>query len=222
MTSTPQIDTLAAALYRELLRVARRCAPIQEAEDIVQSVLLSAVAKGRDPADPALLPWLRGGVRRHAVFVARTAGRRRRRDQAWTDASADLVALAIPAAEAVPPLPAAQRAVLALALSGLDRHEIASLLRINDAALRQRLGALRRSLRAAGTAMPEAFARRTGHLQHGLLRQALLPLMRIRAEGFASHDPDGHLFVVVGTSPASQFGHSRQQGASQPRKESSS
>jgi RNA polymerase sigma-70 factor (ECF subfamily) len=118
-------------------------------------------------------------------------------------------------------MPAGQRAVFALSMAGIDRREICSLLRINDAALRQRLGALRRTLRDAGARMPEAFATRAGHLRHGLVRQALLPLVRGRAEGFASHDPDGHLFVVIGASAASQFGLSRQQGASKPRTETS-
>lgn len=206
----------AAATWRELLRVAGRSAPAHEAGDIVQDILLAAVANGRDPADPALLPWLRGAVRKHAAFVSRTAGRRRRRDGAWYDLTPEPgpPAPAPGPADGLPPLPPGQRAVLALALAGLDRREIASLLRINDAALRQRLGALRRSLRDAGTAMPESFALRTGQLKHGLLRQALLPLVRGRRDGFASHDPDGHLFLVVGASPASQFGRSRQQGAS--------
>ncbi|MCW5716212.1 MAG: sigma-70 family RNA polymerase sigma factor [Bauldia sp.] len=209
----------AGGIYRELVRVASRCAPSQQAEDIVQDVLLAAVANGRDPADPALLPWLRGAVRRHAAFVSRSAGRRKRRDGAWFDMSPAAAAGEEGPTDDLPPLPSAQRAVLALALAGHGRREIASLLRISDAALRQRLGALRRAIRNAGTAMPKAFALRTGHLRHGLLRQALLPLVRGRADGFASHDPDGHLFLVVAASPASQFGRSRQQGASQPSKE---
>lgn len=205
--------------WRELIRVARRLAPAHEAEDVVQDVLLATIAKGRDPGDPALLPWLRGAVRKHAAFIARGAGRRRRRDGAWFDLTPDETAPAPLSPQALPAIPAGQRAVLALALAGLDRREIASLLRISDAALRQRLGGLRRSLRDSDTAMPETFARRAGHLKHGLLRQALLPLVRGRADGFASHDPDGHLFVVIGASPASQFGRSRQQGASKPSQE---
>jgi len=211
----------AAATWRELLRLARRCAPSHEAEDVVQDVLLGAVAAGRDPADPALLPWLRGAVRKHAAFVSRTAGRRRRRDGAWFDAAPEPSDVNGSPTDGLPPLPAGQRAVLALALAGLDRREIASLLQISDVALRQRLGALRRSIAATDTGLPESFALRTGNLRHGLLRQALLPLVRGRSDGFASHDPDGHLFVVIGASPASQFGHSRQQGASKPHTETS-
>ena len=93
-------------------------------------------------------------------------------------------------------LPPSLKAVAALALSGHNRAEIAWLLRLEDAALRQRITQLRRRLIAAGLEKPVGLPGLNLTLAYGRIRQALLPLLRHRRDLFASHDPDGHLFVV--------------------------
>lgn len=199
------------AAYRDLLRLARRYAFAAEAEDIVQDAVLAAVGADLDPADPAAQPWLRGTVRRRAAFVARTAARRRRREQSWAwfrpTAAEPVTDGAFPTPLLA--LPSAQRSVLALALSGHHRREIAHALGIQDAALRQRIAALRRSLRSLGVDMPDEGRMLAGHLDHGRLRAALLQLIGHRPGGFGSYDPDGHLFVIVGAG--SQKPATRQQ-----------
>ena len=86
----------------------------------------------------------------------------------------------------------ALRVTALLALSGHTRQEIGWLLSLSDAALRQRISQLRRALDATPT--PDAGP--SGPLAFGRIRRALLGPTR-RPEAFlASHDPDGHLFVV--------------------------
>jgi hypothetical protein len=71
-------------VYSDLLRYARRVSKrADEAEDIVQSVLLAAVIHGRaDLDDERNRRWLMGAIRKHAMFVARSAARRRKRETA--------------------------------------------------------------------------------------------------------------------------------------------
>src|SRR5688572_17606574 len=172
------------ATYRDLLRLARRHALAGEAEDIVQDTLVAAVGADLDPSDPSALPWLRGTVRRRAAFIARTAARRRRREHSWAwfqPATADIGA-ETPFPRPLLALPAAQRSVLALALSGHHRREIAHALGIQDAALRQRIAALRRSLRSLGVEMPEG-RMLAGHPDRGKLRASFLQLIGHRPGG---------------------------------------
>jgi DNA-directed RNA polymerase specialized sigma24 family protein len=188
--------------YRDLLRLARRYAFSAEAEDIVQDAVLAAVGADLDPADPTALPWLKGTIRRRAAFIARTAARRRRREHSWAWFQP---IRAEPDSEVTFPkpllaLPSAQRSVLALALSGHHRGEIAHALGLRDATLRQRIAALRRSLRSLGVDLPNDRSLLAGHLDHGKLRAALLQLIGHRPAGFGSYDPDGHLFLVVGSA----------------------
>src|SRR5688572_3167324 len=114
------------AAYRDLLRVARRYAFSAEAEDIVQDAVLAAVGADVDPADPTALPWLRGVVRRHAAFMARTGARRRRRENNWAWLQPSTVEATVSTFSApLRSLPSTQRSVLELALSGHHRGEIA-------------------------------------------------------------------------------------------------
>ncbi len=93
-------------------------------------------------------------------------------------------------------LPSALRVVALLVVTGHSRQEIAYLLDLTDAALRQRIVALRRRLRAAGLSAPADFAGLGLGLAYGRIRDALLPQLLRQGGVFASHDPDGHLFVV--------------------------
>lgn len=163
-----------------------------EIDDLVQDVLLSAVVNGMRITDPGFLAWAKGAIRNHARFVARTAARRRTRETAWE---------AVDRAPAPQPcfsptfiaiLPPAQRIVALLVNLGMGRDEIAHLLGLSEAALRQRLSGLRRALGAFGD---EATA--FGGLPplvrgDGLARRALKRVLAFPASrAFGIRDPDG-------------------------------
>ncbi len=202
------------AAYRELIRIAARYSRrAVEAEDLVQDALLAAVEAGRDPAALVNRRWLVGVVRNRAAFVARGMARRRRREALWHEERIEaLRAQPVPAGSfstALEKLPSALKAVAALAFTGHSRREIAYLLAIPDTALRQRLSTLKRRLARLGVYWPEATPGLVLPLDYGRIRGALQP--RLSREGglFASHDPDGHLFVVR----RSQTGATRQPGS---------
>jgi len=178
------------ALLRQAQRRARRA---DEAEDLLQSVLLAAIQAGRaDLTRPDNRRWISGALRRRAAFDARSAARRLRREAASVTATEGAIDPA-PCDTPLQDLSPALRLVMLLALSGHDKAEIASLLRISDAALRQRIAALRRLLR--GQRMPLATGPR-GALAFGPIRRALRPTLRHSGAALGSHDPDGHLFVL--------------------------
>lgn len=185
--------------YDRLLAVARRCSRrADEVEDLVQEALLDGVRAGRTGD----FRWLAGVIRNRARMAARGAVRRRRRESQWQELCG-----APPAAEPVDDiagllasLPPGLKAVAALALSGHNRREIGYLLELSDPALRQRIVALKRQLRRAGIAMPEGMPGLNLDLAYGRIRDALLPGLLRHGGVFASHDPDGHLFIVR-TSP---------------------
>lgn len=188
------------ASYDELLRIARRYSRrAGEAEDLLQDALLAAVAAGQaDLRDAANRRWLAGVIRNRATFAARTAARRTRRETRWVSEAPPAVADApvLPVDEMLRELPPSLKAVAALALTGHSRREIAYLLRLTDTALRQRLSGLKRALAARGIAMPAATPGLTLDLAYGRIRDALLPKLVKEGGLFASHDPDGHLFVI--------------------------
>ena len=199
------------AAYNELLRLARRHSRrADEAEDLLQDALLAAVATGRDIEAAASRPWLAGVIRNRAAFAARGAVRRARRETQWQLAAPHAMDATAPAPsveEVLRDLPPALKSVAVLALTGHSRREIAYLLRLNDTALRQRLTALRRRLEARGIRLPAGTPGLTLDLNYGRIRDALLAKLTHEGGLFASHDPDGHLFVVR----RSQSGGARQQ-----------
>lgn len=188
------------AAYGQLLRLARRYARrTGEAEDLLQDALLDAVVAGRaDFADASNRRWLAGVIRNRAALAARTAVRRVRRETAW-QASVPPAAPApstLRVEEVLRDLPPALKSVAALALSGHNRREIAYLLRLADPALRQRLVALKRRLAARGIDLPASTPGLSLELSYGRIRDALLAKLVREGGLFASHDPDGHLFVI--------------------------
>ena len=192
--------------YRRLRGRARRhTRRAQDADDLVQDVLVAALEAGRFDA-----PWLEGVMRNQATLTARGAIRRRRREAAVAaDAAAPVGELATNTATSalglLDRLPAATRRVAVLALHGLGPEEIRWILGLTPAALRQRLTRIRRhlgelppALRAEALAL--AYVRdpaRSIDLQFGLVRRALKAALLGRP-GLGTHDADGHLIVIRG------------------------
>lgn len=189
-------------LYAQLCAMARRDgASAHAAEDIVQEALLAAIEAGRhDLADPEARRWLAGVVRNKGRMARRSAARRSRREAAWLAARPETAAPpagALRPADMLAGLPPALRSLAALVLTGHNRREIAYLLDLPDTALRQRVTALKRVLVARGLAAPAELSGLGLDLAYGRIRDALLPALLRHGGQFASHDPDGHLFIVA-------------------------
>lgn len=184
-------------LHAQLTAIARREAG-NLAEDVVQDALLIAVTAGRHDFEVlANARWLAGVVRNRARMAARTERRRRTRDDAWSTFRKPAASTEVPTFEDIlDGLSPALRTFAALVLSGQNRREIAYLLGLPDTALRQRISALRRHLSARGLAAPEELLGLNLNLTYGRLRAALLLALRRQGGSFASHDPDGHVFLV--------------------------
>lgn len=208
--SAPPLPTLADR--RRLLRIAERWSRRDgEAEDLVQDALCEAALAGRLDGSPQSLRWMGGVICNKARLSARTAARRRRREAQWHEPRDGTPPPEIAdSRELLDGLPPSLRVFAALALSGHTRPEIAYLLGLTDTALRQRISALKRALRPRGAEMPQDLPGLAGDLDYGRLRQALGPALARRGGTFASHDPDGHLFVVSRSHDAGP----RQHGAS--------
>lgn len=185
-------------LYAQLCAVARRQGTDASAvEDVVQEALVIAIEAGRqDLADPENGRWLTGVVRNRARMASRSARRRRFRDHDWQASRDADPHEAGSLSETLAGLPPALKTFAALVLTGHNRREIAYLLDLPDTALRQRVSALKRHLRARGLVAPDGLPGLNLDLAYGRIRDALLPALARHGGVFASHDPDGHLFLV--------------------------
>lgn len=188
--------------YSRLRAIAQRWSRRpDEADDLVQDALVEAVRQGRDDLNETRnLRWIAGVIRYRAKMTARSSGRRARRDAAWRSLSAEAaepVPAPVDVAGMIADLPRPLKGVAALALSGHNRREIAYLLDLKDEALRQRIGSLRRILKARGLEMPSGLPGLNLDLAYGRIRDCLLPQLKRQDGLFAAHDPDGHLFVVT-------------------------
>lgn len=206
--------------YAQLCALARRDgATAHAAEDIVQDALLAAIEAGRpDLADPETRRWLTGVVRNKGRMARRSAGRRRQRDGAWLASAAPAGPAGNPApiGDIIGDLPPALRSLAALVLTGHNRREIAFLLDLPDTALRQRVTALKRILVARGVAAPNELSGLSLDLAYGRIRDALLPALHRHGGAFASHDPDGHIFLVrpsQNPTPRQQVDVTRKEGS---------
>lgn len=208
--------------YAHWLNVARRHSRRrEEADDLLQDALLAAVRAGRRPLECDVdAPWFHGVIANLAIARARSAVRERTRRE-----KLDIIEAAFaPGAEQDPlpdldTLPDALRRTLVLALNGLDRREIQHVLGISDAALRQRLTALKKQLgdRFKDTdvhALAAAYAARIlarnppdGGKRRTTLARGPAHLDRFR---FGISDGDGNLFAIS-VRPASQNEALRQQ-----------
>lgn len=195
--------------YTQLCAIARRLTnSVAEAEDIVQDAYLAAFLSGFTDFDAdATRKWLVGAVRNKAKMMLRGDKRRRERENQWRlEPTVTLEDDRQGVTQLLNTLTPALKVVLALALSGHNRTEIAHLLKLTNAALRQRIRALKLHIAAAGLAMPPELPGLKPGIAYGRLRGALLAKLSSREGTLASHDPDGHLFVVSD----SQSGHRRQ------------
>jgi DNA-directed RNA polymerase specialized sigma24 family protein len=192
--------------YVELLRQARCMARrADEAEDLLQIVLLAAVEAGRaDLSCPDNRRWLQGALRKRAAFDARSAVRRRQRETHWSERDAGQAGPADFPRNFVASLPPSLRTTALLALTGHTRQEIVWLQRLPDTAFRQRLAEIRRRWHAFSGGDVAGMPGLSGTLEFGRIRQSLLAVVRHERQAvLASHDPDGHLFADSGlTKPA--------------------
>lgn len=198
--------------YQRLLALARRASNwSSQAEDLLQDALIESIRAGRqDFGTLENRRWLGGVIRNKAKMLARGETRRRRRETAWSEpdgessesarlSSADRHSSSgerRDIADILTGLPPALKALAALVLTGHNRREIAYLLGLEDTALRQRVSQLRKRFTAAGIEMPAGMPGLSLDLAYGRIRDALLPALLRHGGILASHDPDGHLFVV--------------------------
>jgi len=198
--------------YLGLLRSARRRSRrADEAGDLLQTALLAAIEAQRgDMSRPENRHWLGGVLRNRALHEARSAARRRQREGAYAlrHTGEDTDPAARPD-QFVTILPPALRTTALLALTGHTKAEIAWLLDLSDAAFRKRISEIRRRWRQSGLSILPGLGEPRGDLPFGLMRKALITRVRATGVVLATHDPDGHLFVV-----ASQIAGPRQPGAS--------
>lgn len=185
--------------YVQLCSVARRIMnDAGEAEDIVQEAYLAAFLAGLTDFDAIdTRKWLVGTVRNKARMALRGAVRRRGRESQWQVEESDSVADDDrEIARLLNSLPSSLKSVAALALSGHSRKEIAYLLNLTETALRQRIHALKCRVTEAEVVMPVELTGLTPGMAYGRIRGALLSKLTHRGGFLASHDPDGHLFVI--------------------------
>lgn len=177
----------------KLRRLAQRLARTgEEADDLVQHALLAALERNRPWDEDRFLPWTSGVMMRRALFIARTAGRRRRRDSTYVEVTS---APSPPCAKLplafIEALPRSLQTIARLANAGLGREEIAHVLDISDVALRKRVSDLRKAWSQSGA--DADFAAATSSLPCGIRRRSLKSaLLRLPEARCAITDPDGH------------------------------
>jgi RNA polymerase sigma-70 factor (ECF subfamily) len=198
--------------YLAFLRAARRLSRrADEAGDLLQTALLAALEAQRgDMTRAENRRWLEGVLRNRALHEARSAARRRRRESAYGLGRAETQACPAAAPDQfVTALPPALRTTALLALTGHTKPEIAWLLGLSDAALRQRISQIRRRWRQSGLQIAPGLGEPRGNLPFGLVRRALIKRVQDAGVVLATHDPDGHLFVVA-TAPHKMAGRGNQ------------
>jgi DNA-directed RNA polymerase specialized sigma24 family protein len=188
-------EGVSSQTLRTLHRLAERLAwTSEQADDLVQDALLAALEQKRDWDDGRFVSWASGVIRHRAVFLARTAARRRRRDTSYAveTASPPPPHAGLPM-EFIDSLPASLQTIALLANADLGRGEIAHLLGISDVALRKRISDLRRTWRESGADAEQSLPPPLSRPACGVLRRSLRSgLLKLPAARFAIVDPDGH------------------------------
>lgn len=196
-------------VYEECLRVAARCVRNRaDAVDLVQTVFMQALEQGVTELSAAeRRAWLRGALRRRALFEARVAGRRRRRERRYMDVRGVVDAAATPwrfSPEFLAQLQPSVRALAALASADLNPDEIRAVLRLSGTAFRKRLSMLRLFVRAASEAGLSIVALRSTVYAFGPARASVIESLRKRPEpALGTHDPDGHPLIFAVRAPES-------------------
>ncbi len=200
---------LSVATLNSLRAIAVRHSRVRhEVDDLIQDVLLAAVAQGKDIGDPGFPAWAAGAIRLRSRFLARTAARRTRREGAYAatpHSTKTGLALRIPNSF-VEGLPPSRRIVALLINLGMGRKEVAYLLGLTDVAMRQRLAGLKKAMTEAGVSPLPVLESDSGGLPRGLVRRGLkaaLPPRKIRQ--FAVRDPDG-LTILISSGHVSDAG----------------
>lgn len=196
-------------LRESLVEISRRHSRVaHEAEDVAHDLVLSALLRDLPLEGESFLQRAHGAARRHAAFLARSAGRRRAREAHCAlvdmpDMVADPAKEAADGAAPLSILSPALRTTLLLLMLGLDKAELRVALGLNDTALRKRF----QELRARGPlARPLLhLARRTPALSR-LRRSQVELLPRLTAtpavgeaaqRALAVSDPDGHGLIFA-------------------------
>ncbi len=178
--------------YRDLLRIARRFAGSEdEAQDLAQEALLIALENSiPDWSSPSRRAWLAGVVKHRALFHARSAARRRKRENAVEHASVQPRSW-VWDQEFLGALPRSLQVVARLASADLTTAEIRWLLRLSPTALRTRLSMLRRAALVQNELPIVAVAPTGPHL--GQRRSKLVSSLKgALSRTLATLDPDGH------------------------------
>lgn len=176
-----------------------------EAEDLAHDILLSALQRGLDLHGASFLRIAHGAARRHGAFLARSAARRRAREERSAEEAP--VGDAPPRDDGVEGAPLsvlspALRTTLLLLVQGLGKAELRHALGVNDTALRKRFQALRERGPLERPELPLPW--RTPLLSRLRRSQVrLLPRLVARIgerqapRVVAASDPDGHGLIFT-------------------------
>ncbi|MEX1268749.1 MAG: sigma-70 family RNA polymerase sigma factor [Balneolaceae bacterium] len=188
--------------FDELNRLARKYTRrMEEADDLVQDLLAEAVRKEKDFTADHFMAWAHGVLRNRAAFIARTEGRRRKREKAIQERDdPDQYRPAFPESF-IESLSPSLRITARFINCGLNQKEIEYLLGISNQTLRQRFTALRKKWRAfpEATGSGPEYRKEPVHdpFDIGLLRRSLRKSFHGNPEKMiGTFDPDGHLFIV--------------------------
>ncbi len=199
-------------IYNSWLSIARKFSRSQnDAKDLLQECLLIAIKQERlDFNIENNRKWFTGVLKNQATMMARSEFRRRNREQIMANKvkshsilNLDSVLQVEVNAQLLNKLTPSTRKVMTLILSGFNRQEICSALKLSSDALRQRLSMIRKSFKKLPKDMQKeaiatAYQRRkenSDDLAFGLIRRALYRLLR-DGSGIGTHDPDGHLLII--------------------------
>lgn len=178
-----------------------------ESEDLVQDLFLETVRTKRNITDENYLAWANGFLRNRAAFIARTEGRRRKREESVQNLyeAENYKRLQFPEKFLDQLSPALQKTARLLNC-GLTKKEIRYLLEVSDVSLRQRFTVLRKKWKKYVESDPDSgenLEKFDTPLNIGLLRRALQKSLKERGESakvIGSFDPDGNLFVFRSVS----------------------
>lgn len=174
----------------------------EEADDLVQDLLLEAVRKEKDFTEGHFLPWAHGFLKNRAAFIARTEGRRRKREKTVQQKKDDQEQYRPAFPESfIGRLSPSLRITARLINCGLNQKEIEYLLGIVNQTLRQRFSQLRKQwtvyLEVTGSGPEYSSASVHDPFDIGLLRRSLRNSFHGNPEKMVgTFDPDGHLFIV--------------------------